>query len=257
MDLLSQTMRALAFLSRIPVGPGWFGHEGSALSANARAFPLAGALIALPALVLLIGTRSLGLPELVVAIFVVGTLIITTGALHEDGLADVADGFYGGQTTERRLEIMKDSAVGSYGVIALILSLSLRIALLAELLDELDFFELVLAIIATESASRAVLVKFWQSLPSVRPGGIADSSGIPTGREADIALLIGFAFLVVGYGVAGGIPGIVAACILAALAYFGLQAICRAKIGGQTGDTLGAIQQVSAIALQIGLVISL
>src|SRR5262245_27854897 len=129
MELLKETMRSLAFVSRLPVSPRWFSDYDGSLAGNVRGFPFAGIIIALPAALVLLVAASL--PSLVSALIVVAVLIITTGALHEDGLADVADGFYGGASTERRLEIMKDSAIGSYGTLALILSVLLRTVLLA------------------------------------------------------------------------------------------------------------------------------
>ena len=112
MDLVNDTMRALAFLSRLPVPQRWFeGYDGS-LSSTIRGFPLAGILIALPASLVLLIAHAVDLPEIVSALLIVVALIITTGALHEDGLADVVDGFYGGTSIDRRLEIMKDFGGG-------------------------------------------------------------------------------------------------------------------------------------------------
>ena len=205
MDLLNDTMRALAFLSRLPVPQVWFEGYGGSLSGTVRGFPLAGVLIALPASLILLITHALDLPEIVSALLIVVALIITTGALHEDGLADVADGFYGGTSIDRRLEIMKDSAAGSYGVLALIVSVFLRTALLATILDEVGVFHGVAVIIGTEAASRAVMAKFWQSLPSARAGGVADQAGSPTAEAANFALLLGAVVLAIGYGVVGGL----------------------------------------------------
>lgn len=257
MDLIKNTMRALAFLSRIAVPQRWFAGYSGSLADTVRGFPLAGMIIALPAsLVLLVG-NLLDLPDIVSAVLGVTTLIITTGALHEDGLADVADGFYGGTLAERRLEIMKDSAIGSYGTLALIISIMARAALLATILDELDLFHAILVTLATEVASRAVLVKFWQSLPSARLGGVADMAGTPNTNAANFSLIFGAATIVICYGLAGGPLAVIAAACLTALVFLGFSTLCRAKIGGQTGDTLGAMQQLATIALQLGLVIAL
>lgn len=257
MDLIKDTMRALAFLSRLPASASWFEDYSGSLHDTARGFPLAGIIIAVPASLVFLICTLLDLPETVSALFIIATLIITTGALHEDGLADVADGFYGGNTTERRLEIMKDSRNGSYGILALVISILLRMALLTTILAELDIFYALLVIIVTEAASRAVLVKFWQSLPSARAGGISDKAGMPDAKAANFALIIGAVAIVIGYGAAGGPLAIIIAACLTALGYFGFSALCRDKIGGQTGDTLGAMQQLATITLQLGLVIAL
>ena len=257
MDLVNDTMRALAFLSRVPVPQHWFdGYDGS-LSGTVRGFPLAGMFIALPAALVLLIAHPVDLPEIIAAFLVVVTLIITTGALHEDGLADVADGFYGGMSIDRRLEIMKDSATGSYGVLALIISVFLRTALLTTVLDEIGVFHAAIIVIGTEAASRSVMAKFWQSLPSARAGGVADEAGIPTADSANFALILGAVALAISYGAAGGPVAIVIAGCLTALVFFGFSALCREKIGGQTGDTLGAMQQLTTISLLLGLVIAL
>lgn len=257
MELVKETMRALAFLSRLPVSPRWFaGYDGS-LNDSVRGFPLAGMIIALPASVVLLVAALLDLPEIVTALLTVTALIIISGALHEDGLADVADGFYGGTTIERRLEIMKDSTIGSYGTLVLIVSVFFRTALLATIIDELGSFHALVAVIGTEAATRAVLVKFWQSLPSVRAGGVADRAGTPNAEGANFALILGGVALAISYGAAGGLLAVIVAAGLTALVFFGFSALCQEKIGGQTGDTLGALQQLATISLLLGLVIAL
>ena len=188
MELVKETMRALAFLSRLPVSPHWFAGYSGSLHDTVRGFPLAGMIIALPASIFLLVAVTLDLPEMATALFVIVALIVTTGALHEDGLADVADGFYGGNSVERRLEIMKDSSIGSYGTLALIVSVLLRTALLATIVDEVGPFQAVIIIVGTEAGSRAALVKFWQSLPSARAGGVADRAGIAKCRRHQFCL---------------------------------------------------------------------
>ncbi|MBB3234132.1 adenosylcobinamide-GDP ribazoletransferase [Phyllobacterium endophyticum] len=257
MGLIKDTMRALGFLSRMPLSASWFkGYDGP-LSDAVRGFPLAGMLIALPASLVLLIAQAFDLPDSITALLVIVALMIATGALHEDGLADVADGFYGGATVNRRLEIMKDSATGSYGALSLVVSVFLRAALFATIIDELDTFQAVLVLIGTEAGSRSVMVKLWQSLPSVRLGGVADQSGTPSVEAANYALIIGAVVLAICYGAAGGLFGIVVAVCLTALVYLGFSALCRDKIGGQTGDTLGAMQQLATNSLLLGLVIVL
>lgn len=257
MQLLKETMRALAFLSRLPVPARCFdGYEG-ALNDTVRGFPLAGAIIALPASIVLLIATAFDLPDIVSALLAIVALVVTSGALHEDGLADVADGFFGGHTAERRLAIMKDSSIGSYGALALIVSVLMRTTLLAATLDRLGPMHALIVMIGTETASRGILVKFWQSLPSARAGGVADRAGIPGESEANSALIIGSFVLAAAYGVIGGPLAVVYAALLTVLVFYGFSTLCRDKIGGQTGDTLGAIQQLATISLMLGLVIAL
>ncbi|EJN03904.1 adenosylcobinamide-GDP ribazoletransferase [Phyllobacterium sp. YR531] len=257
MDLITDTMRSLAFLSRISVLPAWFeGYDGR-LADSVRGFPFAGVLLSLPAAAILILCRIVDLGDIATAILVVATLIMTTGALHEDGLADVADGFFGGRTTERRLEIMKDSHIGSYGTLALILIVLLRVILLGDILDEANLLQALLVLIATEAVSRGLLAKFWQVLPSARQGGVADTAGSPQESAANFALLSAIIAGAIAFGFAGGLLAIVLATVLTALMFFGFSRLCQQKIGGYTGDTLGAAQQLATITLQLGLVIAL
>jgi adenosylcobinamide-GDP ribazoletransferase len=257
MELVQQTMRALAFLSRLPVSGRWFNGYDGALHDTVRGFPLAGIIIALPASIVLLISALLDLPHIVDALLTIAALILTSGALHEDGLADVADGFYGGNTVETRLSIMKDSSIGSYGTLALIVSVFIRTALLTAVLDGVGAILASIVVIGTEAASRGTLVKFWQSLPSARAGGVADRAGTPKEDEANAALATGAVILAIGYGIAGGLLAVTCAILLTGVVFYGFAALCREKIGGQTGDTLGAVQQLATISLLLGLVIAL
>ncbi|MGH6760161.1 MAG: adenosylcobinamide-GDP ribazoletransferase [Phyllobacterium sp.] len=256
-DLLPTTMQALSFLSRLPVSNRWFGPGDHRVADTARAFPLAGLVIALPACLILLIATALKLPALIAGLLSVAALIIVTGALHEDGLSDVADGFYGGSTHERRLDIMKDSRIGTFGALSLIFSVVLRAALLAAIIERTSPFYGVLTIFGTEAASRAAMVWFWQTAPNVRPGGTADQAGTPDEAACHWALGFGLASLFVTYLLTGGIFGFLMPIILCAFAIAGFSVLCRDKIGGQTGDTLGAAQQIAALSLLAGLVITL
>ncbi|MEP7454866.1 adenosylcobinamide-GDP ribazoletransferase [Phyllobacterium sp. SB3] len=257
MDLITDTMRSLAFLSRMNVAPKWFEGSGSTLAASVRGFPAAGVLLSLPAAFVLVVCWFLDIGEIITAILVVTALILTTGALHEDGLADVADGFFGGNTPERRLEIMKDSSIGSYGTLALILTVLLRVTLLGNILDEVGLLQVLLVLVGTEAVSRGLLVKFWQMLPSARKGGVADAAGLPDVQSANFALISATIAGIVTFGIAGGLLAVILAAVLSALMFFGFCQLCTSKIGGHTGDTLGAVQQLATITLQLGLVIAL
>ena len=161
-----------------------------------------------------------------------------TGALHEDGLADVCDGFGGGRTREEKLEIMRDSRLGTYGAIGLILSLALRIAAIAHLADPMTVAP---ALIAAAALSRAAMPVAMWLLPQARTEGLAASAGRP-GR--------GRVFVGVGLGVVVGflcLPVMVAGVAIAASVAVGALSlgIAKRQIGGVTGDVLGGLQQVT------------
>ncbi|RCS25319.1 adenosylcobinamide-GDP ribazoletransferase [Phyllobacterium salinisoli] len=251
---LAEIVRSLGFLTRLPISQAWFAGQNGSLATNSRVFPLAGAVIALPAALALLVASLFNLPPAVASLIAIAVLAIVTGALHEDGLADVADGFFGGATEKQRLEIMKDSRIGTFGTLALVISVALRTLLLAAIVEHAGAGFAALALIGTEAASRAVLVQFWHMLPSVRPGGVADGAGIPDDSATYTALLAGFLILIVTYIPVGGIGSLLIAVLLCGAATFGFANLCTFKIGGQTGDTLGAAQQIAAVTLLTGLV---
>ena len=255
--LIAQTARALAFLSRFSIPNRYFSDTPEPLSASASMFPVAGVLVALPASFILVLTGMVGLPVYLSAILAVASLTITTGALHEDGLADVADGFFGGNDPARRLEIMKDSSIGTYGTLALGFSLLIRVSCIAALLETIGHFEAMLSFLAVAAASRAAMVWLWSALPSARRDGVADRSGTPAGTTANGALAAGAAIAAFGILPGVGLFGLFCAGALAVLSIAVFHRLCENKIGGQTGDTLGAAQQLAEISLLIGLVIAL
>lgn len=254
---IAQTARALAFLSRISVPGRFFAGATEPLSASAAMFPVAGILLALPAALVLLLAGMLGIPVFLSAVLSVAAMAVATGALHEDGLADVADGFFGGNDPVRRLEIMKDSSIGTYGALALGFSLLLRAGCIAALLETAGLFSTMLSLLAVAAASRAAMVWLWSSLPSARAGGVADRSGTPSRASTHSALAIGLAAAAVGVVPGIGPFGLIVAGVFTALAVAGFRRLTEDKIGGQTGDTLGAAQQLAEISLLVGLVIAL
>jgi adenosylcobinamide-GDP ribazoletransferase len=244
--------QALRFYSRLPV-PALPGESDAAsppdFAALPRALPLAGAIIgAVGALALAIACGILALPATVGAAFATAALVLTTGAMHEDGLADTADGLGGGTTRERRLEIMRDSRIGSYGAAALALALLMRVLILAALVDAEGWPTAAFALVAAAAVSRlAGLLPLWM-LPAARTDGLASS----VGRPSDASMAIGgLVALTVAIGcLAWTIPlaKVLAACAAALLAVLPLVSLARRLIGGQTGDVAGAAQQFAEIA---------
>ena len=231
---------AYGFLTRLPAPfrvPAATGELGRAL----RLAPLVGLVVGVcGALVAWIAIGGLGLPRLPAALLAVAATVWITGALHEDGLADVADGFGGAFDRRRKLEIMRDSRIGAYGVLALILSVGLRAAALAALAGP----EVVTAaLIAAHCLSRGLLPLVMLVLSPARDEGLAATAGRPGPVEALTGLGLGLLLAVLAAGVLGLGLGIAA---LAAAVLTGL--LAQRQIGGYTGDVLGAVQQTAEIA---------
>jgi len=240
---LDEFRLAVMLLTRLPAGR----IEGVAptMAASAWVWPLAGAVVGAIAAVALALALWLGLPPLPAAVLALAAGVLATGAMHEDGLADLADGFGGGATRERKLEIMRDSRIGSYGVVALVLSLAFRAGAIATLAPEGAGW----ALIAVAAASRAAMPALLAALPPARTDGLGKAAGAET-APAIPAALIGFAVLLpLGLGSA---LSVAAAVALAAAA---MAALARRQIGGQTGDVLGATQQATEIAAWMALLI--
>ncbi|MBO9405997.1 adenosylcobinamide-GDP ribazoletransferase [Shimia sp. R9_1] len=232
---------AIALLTRLPVRADF-----SRGARAAWAYGLAGAVLALLAALPTAAALLIGLPPVLAAIIWLTAMIVMSGAMHEDGLADTADGFWGGWDPARRLEIMKDSRIGAYGVIALCLSIAARWGAVTLLL-EADVW--LFGLLAIAMLSRSTMVLVMTALPHARASGLSHSQG----RAPRGGAITGFALAtVVAFGCAG-IPGVVmggVAFVMAALC----SATAKVKIGGQTGDVLGATQQITEIALLFTLV---
>jgi adenosylcobinamide-GDP ribazoletransferase len=252
--LTADTAACVRFFSRLPLPKVNAADDPSAppaFSRIARAAPLAGAVIALPAAAagMLLGFTLL--PGPAVAALTLGLLALTTGALHEDGLSDVADGFFGGATREKRLQIMKDSRIGAFGALALILTSVLRIALLAALWQRFGPADAALLFIGSEALSRALLVWQWQKLPLARPEGLAARFGKPERQTVHGAVVMLLPLLVPAVLLLS-LPALSLGLVLAAGVAHITGKVALGKIGGVTGDVLGAIQQLSSLGFLAG-----
>lgn len=246
-DFIADLARSVAFLSRIPVPDRFFLGQSGSFSRAVRAFPLAGVLVALiPALVLY--TLSQTGDALVTSLIALALMVLMTGALHEDGLADAADGLGGGRDREHALSIMKDSRIGSYGVVAMLLSFLLRAASLAAL-ARLDSSLAAVSMLAAACVSRSIMIWHWSALTPARTNGVAVAIGAPERTARNVALftggLMGLVFVASHLGVMVAIFVLLVAAIAGQL----FTAFVRRKLGGHTGDTIGATQQVSEIVL--------
>lgn len=248
-EFVADIARSVGFLSRLPVHARFFeGHDGS-ISRAVRAFPVAGVIIALPAMCVFWATLVLGAQPSLAAILALGTLTITTGALHEDGLADAADGLGGGRDREHALTIMKDSRTGSYGVVALILSFGVRAGALAQLGTDLSPFGAALALLAAAAVSRALMVWHWSLLPPARTNGVAVAVGKPEDTARTMALVLATLIAFLTLSPSYHLGSILFALAFSVLAAFAFTRVVDKKLGGHTGDTIGATQQVTAMAV--------
>ncbi|MFP6730296.1 MAG: adenosylcobinamide-GDP ribazoletransferase [Alphaproteobacteria bacterium] len=234
---------AAGFLTRLPLPSS----ADRPLAQAARVFPLVGGALGLAAGLVYGLAAAFGLPPLLAAVATLACLIAATGALHEDGLADSADGLGGGSTAKDKLAIMRDHHIGAYGVIAVTLGLLARTAALAELAEP---GRVLAALIMAGAASRAVLPLVMLKLSRARSDGLASSAGSPGQR--DVAIGGGLALFIAV--VAIDFTAALAALIIGALAAAGVAALARRQIGGYTGDILGAVQQAAEIAILATLV---
>ncbi|APG47820.1 adenosylcobinamide-GDP ribazoletransferase [Phaeobacter porticola] len=203
------------------------------------AFPIAGLAVAVPACLIAQVSLWTGLESLTTAGLAIGVQILLTGAMHEDGLADTADGFWGGFDRARRLDIMKDSHIGTYGVLALIVTVGLRWVTYASIITTAGPW----ALVPLAMLSRAMMPVIMTVLPNARGSGLSQSVGRPTPRNCALGLGLAAAgaVLILGWVSFGVILAMAGATVSLAVA-------ARVKIGGQTGDVLGATQQLSELA---------
>jgi adenosylcobinamide-GDP ribazoletransferase len=248
---LDEMKAAAIFLTRLPARLVTF-DSGKApdFTHGARVFPAVGALIGLAGGIVLIIAMWLGVPALVAAAVAVGFIVLITGGLHEDGLADMSDAL-GGATIEERLEILDDSRVGTFGALALVFSILIRIAAVGAIAAT-GAFRAALALVAAEAVSRAGLVRLWHDLPAARLGGLSSDTGPPNQNAMLVALAVAAVVTVVVGVPSIGLWATILASALAALATFGMIRLTAQMLGGRTGDALGATQQVALAAFLVG-----
>lgn len=219
------------------------------LARTVWAWPLIGLFVGFLIGLSLIIARAIGLPPLPATIIAVAIGVLATGALHEDGLADIADGFGGGRDRAAKLSIMRDSRVGAYGVLVLIIAILLRTAALASFLPRVDYVFLLIVPMAAHAGGRAAMAVALRLLPPAREDGLGAVTGRPSWIQAIIAAILGgLPLLAIGpakFSVSLGTGAVLAAAVVAAIAVGWL---ARRQIGGQTGDVLGAICIATEIA---------
>ena len=264
MQALRHYLLAVQFFTRIPVSgklADWVGYSPAMLRASAAHFPGVGWLVAAVALGVYAGIAALlgaqTFTPLAAAVLSTIATVMVTGGFHEDGLADVADGMGGGYQRERVLEIMKDSRVGAFGAMALVLAFAAKFALLAQL------GSWGLAVVLWAMLGGHVLSRFWpllavRSLPHV--GDTATSKSKPLADQISLgALLTALIWCVPPFVLCSkalGWRAIAVATLCSAIGACWMWWRFKQRLQGFTGDCLGAIQQVSEIAFYLGIAIA-
>jgi adenosylcobinamide-GDP ribazoletransferase len=240
-DLVADLKIAHSFSTRLPLVHG-SAIAGTDVARAVWALPIAGAVVGLiGALVYWLAYRA-GLPALPAATLTLAATMFTSGCLHEDGLADVADGFGGGTTRERKLEIMRDSRIGTYGASALGLSLLVRASALASIAQPA---QVACALLAAHIGGRAIMPAFMWFVPPARREGLSADAGRPAAAAVIVAGVLGAAALGVGLGPAPGLIALVLVLVAAAV----MARLSLRQIDGQTGDVVGALEQVAEILI--------
>ena len=247
----AEVLVSLRFLTRIPI-PFMRTIDPPNLAQSMRFFGVAGGLIGALNGLCLVAFNGLHLPAMMAAILTCGFGLVVTGALHEDGLADAADGLFGGRDQQQRLYIMKDSRIGTFGASALIIALLLRLSAYVALVA-LPGYIVVLVLAATGAFSRAMVVDMMWATKPARSDGLSVTAGRPGRNSALFAIITAGAFTLYACAFVradAGIFGLAAAGFLTALS----RRLTLRLLGGQTGDICGAVQVISELGMLVAVV---
>jgi adenosylcobinamide-GDP ribazoletransferase len=246
--LADDLVMALRFFSRLPTGDS--PHEKPDMARIAMALPFASVLMGLLPAALLIGGVLVGLPPYFAAALAVAAMVVVGGGMMEDALADAADGLFGGSTPERRLDILKDSRHGTFGVAALCLFLLLRVTALGSV-AALNPLAAAALWLAANIAGRSGSLWLASVLPPARSDGASATAGaLPRSRFFVGGVFAALLIFLIGVP-ATSLVGVITALFAVALVVLGWTAICRKLVGGQTGDLIGAggaLGEVAALA---------
>jgi adenosylcobinamide-GDP ribazoletransferase len=237
---------ALRFFSRLPTGSS--PHQQPDLGRIAMALPLTSVAIGIGPALLLIGGIVIGLPSYFAAALAVAAMVIASGAMAEDALADAADGLFGGHSIERRLEIMKDSRHGTYGVAALSLFLLLRVTALGAV-AAINPLAAGAIWLAASIGGRSGALWIAAALPPARADGASATAGRLPARSFAVGAVFAVILLFILAAPATSLVALGAALLLATGTIAGWTALCRRLVGGQTGDLIGALGALVEIAV--------
>lgn len=246
--LVDDFVMAMRFFSRFPVGDA--PRVTPSLDKMALALPFASVAISfLPALAMM-GLCWMTTPPFVAAVVGVILMVIVTGAMPEDALADSADGLFGGHTVDRRLEIMKDSRHGTYGVCAIVLYLLVRVTALGSIaaINPLAAGALMLA---TTVLARSGSLWVSAELPSAREGGASASVGRMGKKAFAVGIIFALLLMFVLAGPFAGVVGLLVGVVVALGVATGWVWVCRQLVGGQTGDLIGALHALIEAAVLV------
>jgi adenosylcobinamide-GDP ribazoletransferase len=239
---------ALSFLTRLPFrlretpAPG-------ALARAMGAFPLAGVVVGGIGAAVYALLHQL-LPASASAILALAATMLVTGGLHEDGLADTADGFGGGADRDQKLAIMRDSRIGTYGVLALIVTFTLRAVALAEIGDSLIVAG---ALIASHALARGAIPVAMQALAPARSDGLGAAAGQPSATQIGVAVTLAVVIAALALPASTALAALAGATLGMML----VVGVAQMQIGGHTGDVLGAIEQCAETLALLGVLAAL
>ena len=248
---IAEILVSLRFLTRIPI-PFMRTIDPPKLAQSMRFFGIAGGLIGALSGLVLVALNHLNLPPMMVAIMACGFGLVLTGALHEDGLADSADGLFGGRDQEQRLLILKDSRIGTYGACALMIALLLRASAYMSIIS-LPALWIILILAAVGAFSRAMVVDMMWATKPARSDGLSVMAGRPGRNSSLFAILTSAAFTLYActfIRADTGIIALAAAGVLTAL----IRRYAIRMIGGQTGDICGAVQVIAELGMLVAIV---
>ncbi|MFN3076182.1 MAG: adenosylcobinamide-GDP ribazoletransferase [Alphaproteobacteria bacterium] len=237
---------AAVFLTRLPLPAGPVVDRWG-LARAMRVFPLIGAAIGTVGGLAYGGLAYGGFSPMIAALGALGVMTLMTGALHEDGLADTADGFGGGRNLERKLEIMRDSRSGPFGVLALLFSVGFRLAALIDLAEPERVLAALVVALALSRAAMPVAIRACGG--PARPGGLGAAAGEGGVPRAGTAVMLAVGISLPLLGMEGSAVALTAAVLATVVMVF----LARRHIGGYTGDVLGAVGQVVEVAVLVGL----
>jgi adenosylcobinamide-GDP ribazoletransferase len=233
---------ATALLTRVPM-PHPDGARPEDPARAQRAFPLVGAMIGLFVGLVDLSLLKMGIPALAAAALALGASAALTGALHEDGLADLGDGFGGGRDRAAKLAIMRDSRLGTYGAIVLLVGFSTRLSALASL----PAAAVISGLVAAHALARAAIPVLAASMPFARDDGLGKSAGRPEPASAAMAVVIAVAIALLCLPAKAALLAVMVTVAAAAA----VAVLAWRQIGGVTGDVFGAVEQVAETAVLV------
>lgn len=246
MGLVDDFVMAMRFFSRLPTGGS--PHQKPELNRIAMALPLASLAIGIAPALLLTGAALIGLPPYFAAALAVAAMVMVSGAMAEDALADAADGLFGGHSAARRLEIMKDSRHGTYGVSALCLLLVLRVTGLGGV-AAINPLAAAAIWLAASIVGRSGALWLALALPAARSDGISAAAGAVNGRSFAVGAVFALVLLFVLGGPATNLVALGFAIVATLAVIAGWTALSKRLVGGQTGDLIGALGALIEIAV--------